>query len=38
MPAAFTSGYRMAMMMCAVLFAIGGVVSWRTIRNDVLQD
>ena len=37
-PAAFTSGYRMAMAICAVLFAIGGVVAWRTIRNDVLQD
>ena len=37
-PEAFTSGYRMAMTICAVLFAIGGVVAWRTIRNDVLED
>jgi EmrB/QacA subfamily drug resistance transporter len=38
MPEAFTAGYRMAMTICAVLFAIGGIVAWRTIRNDVLQD
>jgi EmrB/QacA subfamily drug resistance transporter len=36
MPAAFTAGFRMAMVVCAVLFAVGGVVAWRTIRNDVL--
>jgi EmrB/QacA subfamily drug resistance transporter len=36
-PAAFTSGFRMAMIVCAVLFAAGGVISWVTIRNDVLQ-
>src|SRR3954453_21062277 len=36
-PAAFTSGFRMAMIICAVLFAIGGIISWTTIRNDVLQ-
>jgi EmrB/QacA subfamily drug resistance transporter len=35
-PAAFTDGYRTAMVVCAVLFAVGGVVSWSTIRNDVL--
>jgi EmrB/QacA subfamily drug resistance transporter len=35
-PAAFTDGYRAAMVVCAVLFAVGGVVSWSTIRNDVL--
>jgi hypothetical protein len=27
-----------AMAVCAALFAIGGLVSWRTIRNDVLED
>ena len=27
-PAAFTSGFRMAMNICAALFALGGVVSW----------
>jgi EmrB/QacA subfamily drug resistance transporter len=36
-PAAFTAGYRMAMLVCAVLFALGGAVSWMTIRNDVLK-
>jgi hypothetical protein len=36
-PAAFTSGFRMAMYVCAALFALGGIVSWLTIRNDVLQ-
>jgi EmrB/QacA subfamily drug resistance transporter len=36
-PAAFTDGYRLAMMACAALFAVGGVVSWWTIRNSVLQ-
>jgi EmrB/QacA subfamily drug resistance transporter len=36
-PVAFTAGYRMAMVVCAVLFVIGGVVSWLTIRNDVLK-
>jgi EmrB/QacA subfamily drug resistance transporter len=35
-PAAFTDGFRMAMMICAVLFVTGGVISWLTIRNDVL--
>jgi EmrB/QacA subfamily drug resistance transporter len=36
-PAAFTGGYRTAMLVCAVLFAAGGAVSWLTIRNDVLR-
>jgi EmrB/QacA subfamily drug resistance transporter len=36
-PDAFTSGYRMAMIICAALFATGGLLSWTTIRNDVLQ-
>jgi EmrB/QacA subfamily drug resistance transporter len=35
-PAAFTSGFRMALMVCAALFAAGGLISWFTIRNDVL--
>jgi MFS family permease len=35
-PVAFTDGYRTAMVVCAVLFAVGGAVSWWTIRNDVL--
>jgi EmrB/QacA subfamily drug resistance transporter len=37
-PEALTAGYRTAMAVCAALFAIGGLVSWRTIRNDVLED
>ena len=36
-PATFTGGFRMAMMVCAALFALGGLVSWFTIRNDVLK-
>jgi MFS family permease len=36
-PGALTDGFRMAMMACAVLFALGGVVAWLTIRNDVLH-
>jgi EmrB/QacA subfamily drug resistance transporter len=35
-PSAFTAGYRMAMAICAGLFALGGVVSWLTIRSNVL--
>ena len=36
-PAAFTDGFRAAMLICTVLFVVGGAVSWWTIRNDVLQ-
>jgi MFS family permease len=36
-PTAFTSGFRMATAVCAVLFAVGGLISWATIRNDVLE-
>src|SRR5688500_18917019 len=36
-PLAFTVGYRVAMVVCAVAFAVGGAVSWWTIRNDVLR-
>ena len=36
-PGAFTQGYRVAMIACAVLFALGAAVAWRTIRADVLQ-
>jgi EmrB/QacA subfamily drug resistance transporter len=38
LPEAFTAGFRRAMVVCAVLLAIGGVVAWRTIENDVLED
>ena len=37
-PAAFTAGFRTAMVVCAVLFALGAAVSWRTIRADVLRN
>jgi EmrB/QacA subfamily drug resistance transporter len=36
-PAAFTNGFRMALLVCAVLFAAGSLISWVTIRNDVLK-
>jgi EmrB/QacA subfamily drug resistance transporter len=36
-PAAFTDGFRMALVVCAALFAAGGVISWLTIRSDVLK-
>ena len=36
-PAAFTDGYRAAMVICAGLFAAGATVAWATIRNDVLR-
>jgi EmrB/QacA subfamily drug resistance transporter len=36
-PATFSAGFRTAMVICAVLFAAGGAISWWTIRNDVLQ-
>jgi EmrB/QacA subfamily drug resistance transporter len=35
-PAAFTSGFRLALLACAALFTAGGVISWITIRNNVL--
>jgi EmrB/QacA subfamily drug resistance transporter len=37
-PAVFNDGYRMAMIACAVLLTLGGVVSWLTIRNKVLAE
>src|SRR3954453_8893424 len=36
-PPTFSAGYRAAMIVCAALFAIGGLVSGATIRNDVLR-
>jgi MFS family permease len=36
-PIAFTTGFQMALLICAALFAAGGIVSWLTIRSDVLQ-
>lgn len=37
-PAVFDDGYRMAMVVCAVMLALGGLVSWLTIRNRVLEE
>jgi EmrB/QacA subfamily drug resistance transporter len=34
---AFTSGFRTAMVLAAVTAALGGVVAWGTIRDDVLE-
>ena len=36
-PEVFTAGYRTALAACAVLFALGGVVSWTTIRGNALR-
>jgi EmrB/QacA subfamily drug resistance transporter len=37
-PSAFDDSFRMAMMVCAALLVAGGVVSWLTIRNRVLEE
>jgi EmrB/QacA subfamily drug resistance transporter len=37
-PAAFDDAFRMAMMICAALLVVGGVVAWFTIRNGVLDE
>ncbi len=37
-PAVFNEGYRSAMIICAVMLVAGGVVSWFTIRNAVLDE
>ena len=37
-PAAFDDAFRMAMMICAALLAVGGVISWLTIRDRVLDE
>jgi EmrB/QacA subfamily drug resistance transporter len=36
-PEVFTAGYRMAMVICAGLCVLGGLVSWLTIRSNVLK-
>jgi EmrB/QacA subfamily drug resistance transporter len=33
---AFAAGYREALLVCAALYAIGGIVAWLTIRSDAL--
>jgi nitrate/nitrite transporter NarK len=35
-PAVFDPAYGTAMLVCAVLLLLGGLVSWLTIRNEVL--
>jgi EmrB/QacA subfamily drug resistance transporter len=37
-PSVFDDGYRSAMMACAGLLVLGGVVSWLTIPDEVLED
>jgi EmrB/QacA subfamily drug resistance transporter len=36
-PAAMTDGFRVAMVACAGLAALGGVLAWLTISSDVLE-
>ena len=37
-PAAMEDGFRIAMVVCAGLAAVGGIIAWLTIRSDVLHD
>jgi EmrB/QacA subfamily drug resistance transporter len=37
-PVAFDAGYASAMTAAAVMLVVGGMVSWLTIRNDVLAE
>jgi EmrB/QacA subfamily drug resistance transporter len=37
-PAAFDDGYEAAMVACAGLLALGGVISWMTIPNRALEE
>jgi EmrB/QacA subfamily drug resistance transporter len=36
-PAAFSGGFRTAMVVCAALMVLGGAVAWWTIRADTLK-
>ena len=36
-PAAMEDGFRMAMVACAALAALGGILAWLTISSDVLE-
>jgi hypothetical protein len=36
-PASFSAGFRTAMVACAGLLAVGGLVAWATIRRDTLR-
>jgi hypothetical protein len=33
----FATSYRVAMAGCAALFAVGGLLAWATVRDDVLR-
>lgn len=35
-PVTFATGYRTAVLACAALYAIGGLLAWLTVRDDVL--
>ncbi|WP_233492299.1 MFS transporter [Blastococcus sp. TF02A-30] len=35
-PDVLTDGFRLAMLACAALFALGGAIAWATIRRDAL--
>jgi hypothetical protein len=37
-PEAFDAAYGTAMLLCAALLVLGGLLSWLTIRNSVLED
>ncbi|MFQ1000552.1 MFS transporter [Modestobacter sp. SSW1-42] len=36
-PAALTGGFHVAVVVCAVVMALGGLVAWRTVRRDTLR-
>ena len=36
-PMTFATGYRTAMLLCAALFALGGLLAWATVRDDGLR-
>ncbi|MCZ2830509.1 MFS transporter [Modestobacter sp. VKM Ac-2986] len=36
-PAALTGGFQVAVVVCAVVMALGGLVAWRTVRRDTLR-
>ncbi|WP_034509780.1 MFS transporter [Blastococcus sp. URHD0036] len=36
-PVTFATSYRVAMLACAGLFAVGGLLAWATVRDDVLR-
>ncbi|MCZ2804420.1 MFS transporter [Modestobacter sp. VKM Ac-2983] len=36
-PASFSSGYSLALVLCAAAMVLGSAVAWATVRNDVLR-